>query len=187
MYRLIFFPVIFSLCTSICLADDIIYKWTDDQDVKHYTNQRQNIDESIKNGVDEIKFRDKSGSEEIKDHPGTPGEPDKEDYEQETATSAGDQETIRKLWRSKMYSIEKSIAETEQQLEATQKRIKYLEREIDYMLINGYSADLMIYELRNLERRTRPLEMRIELLEQEKEQLRKEARKEGIPPGYLRP
>jgi cell division protein FtsB len=45
----------------------------------------------------------------------------------------------------------------------------------------------MIFELKTLQNRIEPLRKRIEQLEEEKETLRKAARKKGIPPGYLRP
>ena len=45
----------------------------------------------------------------------------------------------------------------------------------------------MILDLRFLEAQLPPLYERLEAIEEEKKQLRKEARKQGIPPGYLRP
>ncbi len=187
MFRYLIFPIFFSLVTPASPADNTIYKWTDENEVKHYTNQRKNIDESDENKVDEIRFRDKKRSDKTNKERESPKRSEQEIQGKETTPPAEKQGRIKDLWRSRMVNIERRIEQTEQQLEATRRRIEYLDREIDYMLINGYPADLMIYELRNLERQIRPMEKQIELLEQEKQELRKEARKKGIPPGYLRP
>ena len=45
----------------------------------------------------------------------------------------------------------------------------------------------MILDLRYLEGQLPPLYARLDAIEIEKEQLRRDARRQGIPPGYLRP
>jgi len=45
----------------------------------------------------------------------------------------------------------------------------------------------MILDLRYLEGSLPPLFSRLEFIGEEKKQLRIDARKQGIPPGYLRP
>jgi len=60
-------------------------------------------------------------------------------------------------------------------------------KEVDYMLINGYKADYTIIELRNLEKYIEELEAQVAEIEPKMQNLRIEARKAGIPEGYLRP
>jgi len=96
-------------------------------------------------------------------------------------------EEIRLYWRNLALNIEQKKERTLEEIYITEKKIDILKSNIDYYLINGYKADLMILDLRYLEGRLPPLFKRLELIEEEKEQLRYDARKQGVPPGYLRP
>lgn len=69
----------------------------------------------------------------------------------------------------------------------TKNLISYKKREVDYLLTNGYFADRSILELRTLEDRLKRLEFDLGLIKPERENLEEEARRAGVPPGYLRP
>lgn len=164
-------------------AEDTIYNWTDDNNVRHYTNRKQNIDKSRSEKVNELEFGESSRFRNT--HP-DPDYYESEEFKEETRENEKEQEKIKKIWQSRMKTLDMKITAIEQEIQFIQKRMGYLDIEIDYLLINGYSADYLIYQLRTLENRIKPLENRIDLLEEEKEKLKYQARKEGIPPGYLR-
>lgn len=164
--------------------DDTIYNWTDDSNVRHYTNQKQKADDFAGGKVKVFKFTDKDREQN------TAVEFNIRNPEEDKNTSPevlNKEEELKRIWRSRMENIENSIEQTEDEILTIEDRMEYLEREIDYLLINGYAADYMIFELKTLQNRIEPLKNRIDHLEEEKEKLRTEARKKGIPPGYLRP
>ena len=97
------------------------------------------------------------------------------------------EEDIKLYWRNLALGIEEKKERVLEEIFITEKKIEILTRNIDYYLLNGYKADFMILDLRYLEGRLPPLYERLELIELEKKQLRKDARKQGIPPGCLRP
>ena len=169
---------------SSIFADDSIYKWTDENNIDHYTNQKQMIDNKKDNEVEEFKFPDK---ERIENDETEHNYYESEKYRQKIKQKEKEQQEIKTIWQEKARNIDNKIAFAKQQIEITRQRMEYLDNEIEYMLINGYSADYMIYELRTLENQIPELEDRLAELEQEKEKLKREARKKGIPPGYLRP
>lgn len=174
--------IIFILGTTV-LKSETYYIWTEDN-VKHYTNMEQKASESQPDNLELRNFKNRNRPEQNGTY-----------YDQNTESNAHEKTTIdsdneqktKEYWQSRMNNINSLITKKENQIEDINKRIEQLDREIEYLLINGYSADHMIYELRTLENSIPPLKSRINSLEEKKKNLREQARKKGIPPGYLRP
>lgn len=164
-------------------AEETIYNWTDENNVRHYTNQKQKIDKSRSEKVNELELEESS---RFKNTQPDTNYYESEEFKEETRENEIEQERIKQIWQSKMKALDTRIAAIEEELQLIQSRMEYLDSEIDYLLINGYAADYLIFELRTLENRIEPLRNQITLLEEEKEKLKTRARKEGIPPGYLR-
>ena len=96
-------------------------------------------------------------------------------------------EAIREYWRSRALEIDNEEKRILEDISLTRNLITYKKREVDYMLTNGYFADRSILELRNLEDRLKQLEFKLGFIKPEREKLQEEARRAGVPPGYLRP
>ena len=93
---------------------------------------------------------------------------------------------LRELWRAKALEIEQEEADIEYKLEQAKKDQEYKKREVDWYLRNGYQADYSIRELKGLERYIKDLEEELTTITPKLDTLRIEARKAGIPEGYLR-
>lgn len=157
-----------------------IYRWKDSGGTVHYSDKKPDID----NEVIEI-IKTKRNSTNVPREEIIIVEPvDQIDLEEQNKIA---EEEIRQYWRNLALNIEQKKERTLEEIYITEKKIDILKSNIDYYLINGYKADLMILDLRYLEGSLPPLFARLELLEEEKKQLRIDARKQGIPPGYLRP
>lgn len=176
---------IFLITNVIALAKaDTVYKWTDESGVKHYSNKESSTPTNSSKEIEEFKFshnKSDSDSTTIESFPENINELSQRD---EVTKS---EEEIREYWEGLARLIKKEEEKTLYEINLTKEKITYLKKEVDYYLINGYSADYMIYELRYLESRFEPLYDKLESLKEEKLLLKKEARKQGIPPGYLRP
>jgi hypothetical protein len=98
-----------------------------------------------------------------------------------------EEEAIREYWRSRALEIDNEEKRILEDISLTRNLITYKKREVDYMLTNGYFADRSILELRNLEDRLKQLEFNLGSIKPEREKLQEEARRAGVPPGYLRP
>ena len=157
-----------------------IYKWKDKNGAIHYTDKKP------ENNMDVIEIIKTKKKQTVQKDEVVIIE---ETIDENTAAIEQEkiQEEIRQYWRNLALNIEQKKEETLEEIYITEKKIDILKSNIDYYLINGYKADLMILDLRYLEGSLPPLFKRLELIEEEKEQLRYDARKQGIPPGYLRP
>ncbi len=157
-----------------------IYKWKDNNGAVHYTDKKPDNSKDI---IEIIKTKKRTPvpKDEVIIIEESVGE-NAAAVEQEII-----QEEIRQYWRNLALNIEQKKERTLEEIYITEKKIDILKSNIDYYLINGYKADLMILDLRYLEGSLPPMFRRLELIEEEKEQLRIDARKQGIPPGYLRP
>ena len=171
---LIFTLSIFSIGTVDALT---LYKWTDDDGVVHYSDKKPDTKAEIL----KLPKRKKINNEIVVEE-----ESVYENEEQQLQEEAI-QEDIKLYWRNLALGIEEKRERVLEEIFITEKKIEILKRNIDYYLIYGYSADFMILDLRYLEARLPPLFEQLDLIELEKVQLRKDARKQGIPPGYLRP
>jgi len=173
------FVYIFALSTEN-LFSYTIYKWKDNKGAIHYTDKKP--EDSI-DVIEIIKTKKKPTDQKdevviIEDA----NDNHSAEIEEERI-----QEDIRQYWRNLALNIEEKKERTLEEIYITEKKIDILKSNIDYYLINGYKADLMILDLRYLEASLPPLFKKLELIEEEKERLKYEARKQGIPPGYLRP
>ena len=179
----IVFKIILILTLSIFSINIVnsltLYKWTDEDGVDHYSDKKPNEKAEIlrlpkrKVNIDE---------NEIVVEEKTVYENEEQQLQEEAI-----QEDIKLYWKNLALGIEEKKERVLEEIFVTEKKIEILKRNIDYYLIYGYNADFMILDLRYLEARLPPLFDQLELIEQEKKQLRKDARKQGIPPGYLRP
>ncbi|HSE84464.1 MAG TPA: hypothetical protein VLB01_07955, partial [Thermodesulfobacteriota bacterium] len=97
------------------------------------------------------------------------------------------EEAQREYWRGLALQIEAREKAILEQIKITKEQIRYKKREVDYLLLDGYFADYSILELRYLENLLKDLENQLALIGLEKNNLKTEARRRGIPPGYLRP
>ncbi|MGQ0793673.1 MAG: DUF4124 domain-containing protein [Deltaproteobacteria bacterium] len=164
-----------------------IYKWVDRDGSVHYTDNPENIPqerrpgaEAIENaGGDSENFRTEESAEE-----------------QEEGESAGDAEIrenegrereIREFWRGRALELERRERFILQAIENTKEQIKQKQREVNYMLINGFAADFSILELKSHEDSLEGFKSELILISAAKAALRDEARRRGIPAGYLRP
>ena len=173
--------IIFLFCLSVPYSFSYtIYKWKDSTGAVNYSDKKPETDAEV---IEIIKTRKKSPvikqEEIIIEEPVVENDPE---AEQEFL-----EEEIRQYWRNLALNIEQKKERTLEEIYITEKKIDILKSNIDYYLINGYKADLMILDLRYLEGSLPPLFALLELIEEEKKELRIKARKEGIPPGYLRP
>ena len=178
-YILTIFISIMFLCTAD-LFSYTIYKWTDQNGVTHYTDK---LPEESKEQIEIIKTKKREKS------PVKETVVEEEIVVEDPALAEGEllQEEIRQYWRNLALNIEQKKERILEEIYITERKIDILKSNIDYYLIYGYKADFMILDLRFLESSLPPLFAQLEAVEKEKEQLRIDARKQGIPPGYLRP
>ena len=187
MKRKHFYPLFFKIILLLVLSTFsyntvnslTLYKWTDENGVVHYSDKEPDKKAEILR----LPEREKNNFQEdivIEQ------EAIIEDDEQQRREEAIEEE-IRSYWRNLALGIEQKKERILEEIFITEKKIEILTRNIDYYLLNGYKADFMILDLRYLEERLPALYQRLEQVELEKKQLRQDARKQGIPPGYLRP
>lgn len=179
--RIIFFSTLLLLCFTIQCYSETIYEWIDEKGVKHYSNKTS---AKARKEVNEINFPDRDNSSYSEPELSKQGIKVKQ---QEELKKEALEKEKRNYWRSLALAIEEEQQKTLYEIDQIKENIYRLKKEVDYYLLNGYAADYLIYELRNLESQIEPLERKFELLKNERVLLKKEARKNGVPPGYLRP
>jgi len=179
IFNIVIFIFIFVLSTVHSFSYTI-YKWKDNKGAVHYTDKKPERSVDVIEII-RTKNRQHTPIDEIVII--------EEDIDENVAAVEEEilQEEIRQYWRNLALNIEQKKERTLEEIYVTEKKIDILKSNIDYYLINGYKADLMILDLRYLEGSLPPLFERLEIIGAEKEQLRIDARKQGIPPGYLRP
>ncbi len=167
-----------------------IYKWVDKDGNLHFTDNPSLIPKDKTEEAEMIKGR--------KTEPGeigvfdvietSPAPSNEEETEEESEEDRKEKEKeLRELWGSRALEIDSREESILAEIQNTEREIIYKKREVDYLLINGYAADFYILELRNLEDYLKDLDYQLSLIGQERGNLRDEARRQGIPPGYLRP
>jgi hypothetical protein len=164
-----------------------VYQWTDSEGTTHITDNKAKIPEEFGSTVKELKWNDSQNNENILedtlegsstiifDIPYVDGIVDTE-YERE----------LREKWRAKAIEIEEQENKIKYKIDKATEDHKYKKREVDWYLRNGYTADLSINELKGLERYIKDLEEELTTIQPKIDALRIEARKAGIPEGYLR-
>ena len=176
------------LFTTTSYAKDI-YKWVDKDGNPHFTDNHALIP---KDKVDEADIIDEKESES--DGKGefdvieiSPAPLEEENLEVDSEEDRENEETLREFWGSRVLETDSKEKAISEEIENTERQIRYKKREVDYLLINGYSADYSILELRYLDDYLKDLEYQMSLVDRERKNLNQEARRQGIPPGYLRP
>jgi hypothetical protein len=165
-----------------------IYKWTDAMGKVHFTDNPTLIPKGREVEVEIIEEVKKKRSENrIKSNLPTPTPTGDLLNGVEEDLETDNEEAIRDYWRSRALEIDNEEKRILEDISLTRNLITYKKREVDYLLTNGYFADRSILELRNLEDRLQHLESDLGLLKPEREKLQEEARRAGVPPGYLRP
>jgi Domain of unknown function (DUF4124) len=168
-------------------ANDI-YKWTDETGKVHLTDNPALIPKDRGVEVEIIEGTKKGRSEyQIKSNPPTPTPSDDLSNGVEDDLEIDKEEAIRDYWRSRALEIDNEKKRILDYISLTRNLITYKKSEVDYLLTNGYFADRSILELRNLEDQLQHLESDLGLIKPEREKLQEEARRAGVPPGYLRP
>lgn len=176
-----------SLVPHFANANDI-YKWTDEMGKVHFTDNPTLIPKDRGVEVEIIeKVKKKHSENRIKSDLPTPTPSDNLLNGVEEDLDIDKEEAIREYWRSRTLEIDNEEKRILENISLTRNLITYKKREVDYMLTNGYFADRSILELRNLEDRLKQLEFKLGFIKPEREKLQEEARRAGVPPGYLRP
>ena len=176
-----------SLVTHPTIANDI-YKWTDETGKVHFTDNPMLIPKDREAEVEIIEeVKKKRSEDQIKSDLPTPTASDDLLNGAEEDLETDKEEAIRKYWRSRALEIDNEEKRILEDISLTRNLLTYKKREVDYLLSDGYFADRSILELRNLEDRLQHLESDLGLIKPEREKLQEEARRAGVPPGFLRP
>ena len=176
-----------SLVTHPTFANDI-YKWTDETGKVHFTDNPMLIPKDREAEVEIIEeVKKKRSEDQIKSDLPTPSASDDLMNGAEEDLETDKEEAIREYWRSRALEIDNEEKRILEDISLTRNLLTYKKREVDYLLSDGYFADRSILELRNLEDRLQHLESDLGLIKPEREKLQEEARRAGVPPGFLRP
>jgi hypothetical protein len=179
--------LLLSLVPHLTYANDI-YKWTDEMGKVHFTDNPALIPKGRGVEVEIIEEATKKRSENrIKSDLPTPTPSDDLLNGVEEDLEIDDEDAIRNYWRSRALEIDNEEQRILEDISLTRNLITYKKREVDYLLTNGYFADRSILELRNLKDRLKKLEFNLGFIKPERVKLQEEARRAGVPPGYLRP
>ena len=165
-----------------------VYKWTDENGTLHITDRKSNIPTDITKDFEELNWK-QVNIDESEEHQtiGSSFEFIEDDKYIDGTIDTEYEKELRKKWRARAIEIEDDEYDIKYKLRRAHEDYNYKKKEVDYMLINGYKADYTIMELRNLEKYIEELEAQIAEIEPKMQNLRIEARKAGIPEGYLRP
>jgi uncharacterized protein DUF4124 len=164
-----------------------MYKWVDKDGTSHFTDDPAKIPEEKKGEVTVIEGESEGSGEETEVDITKIAPAPSEEESSESDLEKEREEAIREEWRSRALEIEDKKNAILEEIESTKQALREKKREVDSLLINGYFADYSILELRYLSDYLKELEDQLEFIKQEKANLEEEARREGIPPGYLRP
>ena len=176
------------LFSTASFAKDI-YKWVDKDGNLHFTDNHTLIpkDKVGEANIIEEKESESDGKGEFDVVEISPAPLEEEYLQADSEEERQKEEDLRQFWGSRALEIDSREKAISGEIENTERQIRYKKRGVDYLLINGYTADYSILELRYLNDYLKDLEYQLSLIDQEREDLRQEARRQGIPPGYLRP
>jgi Domain of unknown function (DUF4124) len=168
-------------------ANDI-YKWTDETGKVHFTDNPTLIPKGRGVEVEMIEeVKKRSSEDQTKSNLPTPTPTGDLLNGVEEDLETDKEEAVRDYWRSRALEIDNEEKRILEDISLTRNLLTYKKREVDYLLTSGYFADRSILELRNLEDWLQHLESDLGLIKPEREKLQEEARRAGVPPGYLRP
>ena len=192
----IYFPILvfsFIHLFIVHIQADEIYKWVDNIGTIHFTNNMGNIPKEVIGSSGTLSlFRDGTLQWEhttfiTKAKPLDEKEANEQSLRQKLLRRRLKEESIKKFWRNSVLDIENRKKTLIQNVEIMQKQALAKKREIDNLLISGYFADRSILELRQLNDNLEKLVIKLSQIEPQRQQLKEEARRRGIPPEYLTP
>ena len=163
-----------------------IYKWVDKDGTIHFTDDPKTIPEDKKSKAVVIEGEESGEETEINPTETAPT-PSEEENPKADLEKTREEDALRGDFRSRALEINAKEKALLEEIKITKRQISQKKREVDFLLLDGYFADYSISELRYLNDYLAQLEDQLALIKQEKEKLEEEARREGIPPGYLRP
>lgn len=194
MYKANFIKILMTIVSLIFLTVVLvtssyskeIYKWIDKNGTIHFTDDPAQIPQEYRKESETIRGNEENPVDEVDVNLIAPPF-EEESSELYLEEQRQEEAALREYWRGLALQIETREKAILEQIEITREEIKYKKREVDYLLLNGYFADHSILELRYLEDLLNDLKNQLALIDLEKENLKTEARRQGIPPGYLRP
>jgi len=179
--------VLFLIILSPNLYSKEVYQWTDAKGTTHITDNKAKVPEQFSPTVKKLNWNDSKNNQNILED--TLEGSDTIIFDIPLVDGIVDTEHERELratWRAKAVEIEKQEYEIKYKIDKATEDQKYKKREVDWMLINGYTADFSIRELKGLEKYIKDLGEELTTIQPKIDALRIEARKAGIPEGYLR-
>lgn len=165
----------------------IIYKWVDKEGTIHFTDNPKAIPQDKKTKATVIEGEEEPREEAEVNFTKTPPPPSEEENPEVDFEEKREEETLREDFRGRALEIDAKEKALLEEIKTTKKQIAHKKREVDFLLLDGYFADYAISELRYLNDYITQLEDQLALIKQERENLDEEARRQGIPPGHLRP
>jgi uncharacterized protein DUF4124 len=162
-----------------------IYKWVDKDGAIHFTDDPKAIPEDRKTKT--IVIEEESGDETEANPTKIIPTPSEEENQEADLEKKREEEVLREDFRSRALEIDDKEKALLEEIKITKGQISQKKREVDFLLLDRYFADYSIQELRYLNDYLTQLEEQLTLIKQERKNLQEEARREGIPPGYLRP
>ncbi len=179
--------VLFLIILSPNLYSKEVYQWTDGEGIMHITDNKSKIPEKFSSTVKELNWNDSKNNENVLEDTfeDSSAKIDEKPFVDGIVDTEHERE-LRATWRAKAIAIEEQEGEIKYKMDKAIEDQKYKKREVDWMLINGYSADFSIRELKGLEKYIKDLEEELTTIQPKIDALRIEARKAGVPEGYLR-
>ena len=187
--RYLYFTIICVLFiyTNLLYAKEM-YKWTDVNGTVHITDKKSEIPPDIPENLEKLLWNNEESenyqNEEIDD--GSFQYTPPHNYVDSIVDTEYEKE-LKKKWSSMAKEIEDRKAEIDYKLQIAKQNYMYKKKELEYLLVEGYMVGTRITELRNLERYIQELEQEQKEIAPQLDILRTQARKAGIPEGYLRP
>jgi hypothetical protein len=163
-----------------------VYQWTDADGIMHITDNKSKIPEKFSSTVKELNWNDSKNNQNILEDTLEGSDTEIVELIVDGIVDTEHERELRATWRAKAIEIEEQEDEIKYKIDKATEDQKYKKREVDWMLINGYSADFSIRELKGLEKYIKDLEEELTTIQPKIDALRIEARKAGIPEGYLR-
>ena len=165
-----------------------MYKWTDADGILHITDKKSEVPPEILETLEKLQWNDEDSEyyqNGVSDDNMFQYKPP-DNYVDSIVDTEYERE-LKKKWGSRAKEIENRKIAIEYELRAAKQDYKYKKKELEYLLTEGYMVGSRITELRNLEIYIKELEQEQKNIAPQLDNLRIEARKAGIPEGYLRP
>ena len=188
-FKIITLAVIIMICILLMqLQAKEMYKWTDEDGTVHITDKRSEVPADVLDNIERLQWN-KDDSEYTRDE-----ELNSEFLQFQPPENYVDsivdtdyERKLKKEWRARAKEIEDRKNDIDYKLRNAKQQYKYRKKELDYLLTEGYTVDARINELRSLGLYIEELEKEEKLVAPQMDNLRTQARKAGIPEGYLRP